>query len=60
MQGTGDRIVDPEATREFAQQVRGDCTLQLWDGLYHELHNEPEREEVLDAAFRWMEQHRPH
>ncbi len=59
MQGSGDRIVDPDASREFAEQVRGDCSLLLWDGLYHELHNEVEREDVYEAAFRWMEQHRP-
>ncbi len=59
MQGSADRIVDPEASREFAEQVRADCTLLLWDGLYHDLHSEPEREEVFEAAFRWMEQRRP-
>jgi alpha-beta hydrolase superfamily lysophospholipase len=59
MQGTADRDVSPEATRAFALRMRGDVTLKLWDGFYHELHNEPEKEAVLAFALDWMESRRP-
>lgn len=59
MQGSADPIVDPAATREFAEQVRGRCNLLFWDGLFHELHNEVEREEVFEALWHWMEERRP-
>ena len=54
--GTADRITDHEATRRFAAAA-GDavCTLRLWDGLYHETHNEPEWAEVLAFTISWLE-----
>jgi len=54
MHGTSDRITSCEASAEFAERARIMAELKLWDGLYHELHNEPEREEVLDFAYQWM------
>jgi alpha-beta hydrolase superfamily lysophospholipase len=58
MHGTGDRLVYPEGSREFAGQVGGqigcDCTLKLWEGLYHEIHNEPEKEEVFAFLLEWL------
>jgi len=56
MQGNADRIVDPEATRKFAQKIiKGDITFQLWEGSYHELHNEPNRDEVFNVLLHWLE-----
>jgi len=34
-----------------------DKTLRLYDGLYHELFNEPERERVLADVTTWLEAH---
>lgn len=52
--GTGDRITSHEATREFAEKSNGKAELKLWNGLYHETHNEPEQNEVLDFAEKWI------
>ncbi len=57
MQGTRDIVVDPAATKAFASRMTGDVTLKLWDGLYHELHNEPEKQTVLAFALDWMDKH---
>ncbi len=57
MQGTEDFVVDPAATRAFASRMKGDVTLKLWDGLYHELHNEPEKQTVLAFVLDWMDKH---
>jgi acylglycerol lipase len=54
MHGAADRITSPEASREFAQKTDCQCTLKLWDGLYHEIHNEPEKQEVLEYMIAWL------
>jgi len=55
--GSADRIVSAEACREYAGKVRGDCTLKIWDGLYHETHNEPEKADVIGLMVRWIQDH---
>ena len=42
---------------QFADRVDGDCTYRRWDGLYHEVHNEPERQEVLEVMVGWLQAH---
>lgn len=60
MHGGDDAICDPEASREFAGAVDGDCTLRIWDGLYHEIHNEACAEDVFEVTFDWIKAHTPH
>ena len=56
MQGNADRIVDPAATKKFAKNVKkGDITFQLWEGGYHEMHNEPNRDEVFNVLVHWLD-----
>ncbi|RME96672.1 MAG: alpha/beta hydrolase, partial [Bacteroidetes bacterium] len=57
MHGGADGITSPEATQAFAKRVRGEITCKIWDGLYHEIHNEPEQEQVLQFAYDWMLAH---
>lgn len=52
--GTGDRIISPAATREFAQRVTGDVMHVEWPGGYHELHNEPEKLAFFERTLLWM------
>jgi len=54
MHGKDDKLGYPRGSEEFAGLVKQDCTLKLWDGLYHEIHNEPEQGEVLDFMVNWM------
>ena len=57
MHGTADRITSCEATKEFAEQApKNLVTLKLWDGFYHELHNEPEpdRTQVMNFIIQWL------
>ncbi len=55
MHGDADRITSAEAAREFAAHTIAGCTLKIWEGLYHELHNEPEKQEVLAQILNWLE-----
>lgn len=55
LHGDADRITSSAASRDFAERAGSSCTLKIWNGLYHELHNEPERREVVDYVLEWME-----
>lgn len=37
----------------------GDRTLKLYPGLYHEVFNEPEREQVMDDLVAWLLERSP-
>ena len=53
MHGTADRLTSYEASQEFASKAPN-CTLKLWDGLYHETHNEPEKGAVIAYIVAWI------
>ena len=55
MHGKEDKIAFPSSSIEFAAPLKDKCTLMLWDGLYHEVHNEPEKAEALNAMTIWMD-----
>lgn len=55
MHGGADNITSPKASAAFAQRVPGDVTWHLWEKLYHEIHNEPEKADVLSRMTDWME-----
>lgn len=53
--GTADILTSAQASAEFAAKVpAGRCTLKLWEGFYHETHNEPEKAEVLAYMVEWL------
>jgi alpha-beta hydrolase superfamily lysophospholipase len=55
MQGTVDKFADPEMTISFAKGLSGDVTLKIWEGLYHELHNEIQKEAVIRFMIEWTD-----
>lgn len=54
MHGTADSVTYSRGSQEFAALVPENCTLKLWEGLYHEIHNEPEHDEVLAFMIKWL------
>jgi alpha-beta hydrolase superfamily lysophospholipase len=54
MAGTADRIVDPAATFALAGRLKGEVTVKRWEGLFHELHNEPEGQAVREYVLGWV------
>ncbi len=54
MHGGDDKIISVEASREFADKINENCTFKIWDGFYHEIHNEPEKEEVFKFLIDWL------
>jgi len=58
MQGAEDRLVDPAGSRLIADTAGStDLTLHVYDGLHHEVFNEPERDRVLDDLIAWLKIH---
>lgn len=51
--GTDDRITSPSASAELAAKS-GMIELRLWDGGYHELHNESFRDELFSEIVEWL------
>ncbi len=56
MHGTDDKITCHKSTTEFAETAGPSCTLKLWEDLYHELHNEPEKDEIFDFVVEWAKE----
>lgn len=58
MQSGADRLVDPEATRRWAAAAPQELVeLVVWEGFYHEMMNEPEKERVFAKMEEWLQVH---
>ena len=58
LQGGADRLVDPAGARMLYEKVgASDKTIKTYDGLYHEVFNEPEHDQVLTDVGAWIEDH---
>lgn len=53
MHGSSDMICSPEGSREFAFAT-AKAELKIWDGGYHELHNEPFKADVFGYLLNWI------
>jgi alpha-beta hydrolase superfamily lysophospholipase len=57
VQGSEDALVDPVGAEMLHDQAGSqDKTIKIYPGLYHEVFNEPEREQVLNDVEQWLEQ----
>ncbi len=54
MQGSEDRISSAEASQQFAEKASDGVTFRLWDGFYHELHNDIGKKQVIAAMIEWL------
>jgi acylglycerol lipase len=58
--GTADRLCPPRGAQMLAERLGGDdVTLRGYEGLAHEVLNEPERETVLDDVVAWLSARAP-
>ncbi len=60
MHGGADPITYPSGSEDFAKlagENNKDVTLKIWDGLYHEIHNEPQQAEVFRVMIEWLDRH---
>ncbi len=60
MHGTEDTLAAPAGSRLVNDRIGSrDKTLRMYDGLFHEIFNEPEQDQVLDDLADWLDQHVP-
>jgi alpha-beta hydrolase superfamily lysophospholipase len=53
--GEQDRLIPVDGSRRLVDAVgSSDVELKVYPGLYHEVFNEPEREQVLDDVVSWI------
>ena len=53
--GTADRLCPPAGSVMLGERIgSADKTVRAYDGLFHEILNEPEREAVLDDVLAWL------
>ena len=54
LHGTSDRLTSYKGTEEFAKNAKKNVTLKLYEGAYHELHNDFVKQEILDDITKWI------
>ena len=58
VQGGADKLVDPGGAQMLYDKAGSkDKTLKIYEGLYHEVHNEPEREVMFKDLESWLAAH---
>jgi alpha-beta hydrolase superfamily lysophospholipase len=55
MHGKNDMLAFPSSSIEFASALKDQCTLMLWDDMYHEIHNELAQSDVFQTMTIWMD-----
>ncbi len=55
LQGSDDQLVNPEGAMMLYQKANSeDKRIEIYEGLYHEVFNEPERDKVLADVTNWL------
>ena len=58
MHGDADGLTSFNASKAFVDRIKApSLEFKAWPGLYHELQNEPERDEVFTYVAKWLDQH---
>ncbi len=56
LQGSADKLVNPAGAQMLYDQAgSADKTLNIYEGLYHEVLNEPEHDRVLNDVAAWLD-----
>lgn len=57
LHGKGDEITSPKESEKFAKNAGSIVQIQLFDKLYHEIHNEPEKAMVFKSIIDFLNSH---
>ena len=56
--GSADGLCPPAGSLMLGERIgAADCTVKSYPGLYHEILNEPEQEQVMDDLCAWLDAH---
>ncbi len=59
MHGSEDQLCYPSGSKTWAALApKEKCSLKIWDGLYHEIHNEPEKDQVFKYMINWLDKNK--
>ena len=53
--GTADQLTDHKASQQFVDNSQGKATLKLFDGGYHELHNDLDKAVFISTILDWID-----
>lgn len=53
--GGADQINRVSGSREFASRHPGDCTLKIYDGVFHAVEHEPEHARIVADIVSWLD-----
>jgi len=53
--GSADRLTSADATKEFAKKLNNGVTLKIFEGAYHEIHNDLDRFELFNLVKNWLD-----
>jgi alpha-beta hydrolase superfamily lysophospholipase len=57
LQGSDDKLVNPQGSKMLYEYAGSeDKSMKIYDGLYHEVFNEPERDQVLADVAAWLDE----
>ncbi|MBB4077897.1 alpha-beta hydrolase superfamily lysophospholipase [Lewinella aquimaris] len=59
LHGTADGLTSHDASAAFAERNPQHLTFHSFPGMYHELHNEPENEAVMQLIGEWVDERLP-
>jgi len=54
MHGTEDKLTNFAASKAFSGKAEGNVTFKPWPGMYHEIHNETDKQLVFDYTLDWI------
>jgi len=54
MHGTGDKLTSYKASQEFSKNAGDLVKLELYEGAYHELHNDLIKEDAVGKVINWI------
>jgi alpha-beta hydrolase superfamily lysophospholipase len=55
MHADEDKLTSQPASAAFESRLKGDTTYKKWAGMYHEIHNEPDKLRVFDYTLGWLD-----
>jgi alpha-beta hydrolase superfamily lysophospholipase len=55
MHGSADEITPPDGSKELIDAAKGDTTLKVYAGLFHDLLHEPEHAQVMADIVAWLD-----
>lgn len=54
MHGAEDKLTSPTAAEQLSKSMKTNTTFKLWPNGFHEIHNEPDKDDVFQYVVNWI------